>query len=320
MSNSSAFVCIGIDVSKDRLDAAVLPGQHTFHCRNDRPGIAALVEKVAAFKPDLIVFEASGGYERRACADLIQAGFQVAVVNPRQVRDFAKALGQLAKNDRIDALVLARFGQHFKPRLKVPDSPEQTLLNELVARRRQLVAMRATESNRLEQARTKPMRKSIQKVIKLLDSEINALDSGIAEQIQADPQLSRTDDIIQSVPGVGPATSACLIAQLPELGQLSREQIAALVGLAPYDRDSGSFRGQRSIWGGRASVRCALYMAALTAKRCNPVIRAFAQRLEAVHKPFKVVITACMRKLLVLLNAIVKTDTPWRISCLAQNP
>jgi transposase len=303
---------VGIDVSKDRLDVFVLHPQAKFHCSNDRPGIAGLIEKLAPLAPALIVLEATGGYERRACADLAQAGLPVALVNPRQVRDFARATGLLAKNDRIDAALLARFGLQLQPRLKSRPSPQQELLAELVVRRRQLTAMRATEAMRFQQAVSKPARKSIQKLIKALDQQLSELDDNIADLIASDEHFSHTDEIIQSVPGVGPATSACLIAQLPELGRLNRQQIAALAGLAPFAHDSGKFRGQRSIWGGRASVRCALYMATLTAKRCNPVIRRFAQRLELEKKKFKVVITACMRKLLVLLNAIVKTNTPWR--------
>jgi transposase len=312
---SSAPIYVGIDVSQDRLDVAVLPNQKSFHVRNDRPGIAKLIETLRPLTPALIVMESTGGYERRACASLLQEDFPVAAVNPRQVRDFARAIGQLAKNDRIDALVLARFAQQCQPRLKTPASSQQELLADLVVRRRQLTQMRAAETMRLQQARSKPASKSINKVIKLLDQEIDELDEQLNDLIRADADLSRTDDIIQSTPGIGPGTSASLLAQLPELGRLSRQKISALAGLAPYDFDSGKSRGKRSIWGGRASVRCALYMAALSARRCNPVIRAFAKRLEAAHKPFKVVLTACMRKLLTIINAMVKTNTEWSSTC-----
>jgi transposase len=312
---STAPVYVGIDVSQDRLDVFVLPDQKHFHVRNDRPGIVTLIESLTPLAPALIVMESTGGYERRVCASLVQADFRVATVNPRQVRDFARALGQLAKNDRIDALILARFAQHCQPRLKILPSEQQDLLAELVVRRRQLTAMRATEQMRLQQARSKLASKSINKVIKVLDQQVDELDEQINDLIRSDDDFSRTDDIIQSTPGIGPGTSASLLAQLPELGHLNRQQISALVGLAPYDFDSGTFRGKRSIWGGRASVRCALYMAALSAKRCNPVIRSFAERLDKAKKPFKVVMTACMRKLLTILNAMVKTNTPWRSAC-----
>lgn len=187
-----------------------------------------------------------------------------------------------------------------------------------MVRRRQLTAMRATEQMRLQQARSKRASKSINKVIKVLDQEIDELDETLNDLIRSDDDFSRTDDIIQSTPGIGPGTSTSLLAQLPELGRLNRQQISALVGLAPYDFDSGTFRGKRAIWGGRAAVRCALYMAALSAKRCNPVIRSFAERLEAPNKPFKVVMIACMRKLLTILNSMVKTNTHWRSTCPAE--
>jgi transposase len=307
---------MGIDISKDSFDVALDPPQQAFKYVYDADGIARFIAQLAVLKPSLIVLEATGGYERRLVACIHEAGLPLAVINPRQARDFAKATGQLAKTDRVDAAVLASFGRKLAPTPKPATSAEQLLLAELAARRRQLILMRTSESNRLQQAVSKSILKSIQRHINLLNAEIEKLDTEISALIASNSAWALTDQLVQTVPGVGPATSAMLIAALPELGLLNRQQIAALAGLAPFTRDSGTFHGQRSIWGGRASVRCALYMAALTAKRCNSKIQAFAKRLEDQHKPFKVVITACMRKLLTLLNAMVKTNSKWSEPCL----
>ncbi len=303
---------VGIDVSKDFLDVAVLPSGLQFNHRYNDDGLQACLAQLTPLNPRLIVIESTGRYERKLVAALHLAGLPVAVVNPRQARDFAKGVGQLAKTDSVDAAILARFGAQVELRVQTADSPQQLLLAELAARRRQLVAMRAAEDNRLKQALTKPILKSIRKLLQLLDREIDELDGQLGEAIAANPTWKQTAEILQSTPGVGPGTSALLISALPELGQLNRQQIAALAGLAPYARDSGKSSGKRSIWGGRAAVRCGIYMATLSARRCNPLIRAFSKRLEAAHKPFKVIMTACMRKLLTVLNCMVKNKTPWR--------
>lgn len=310
---------VGIDVAKDTFDAVILadaqaPAQHSSHAY-DAKTLHAFLQKIAALQPRLVVLESTGGYERRLVAALHEAGLPVAVVNPRQARDFAKGIGQLAKTDKVDAAILARFGLQVELRILQPESAEQLLLAELALRRRQLIAMRVAEENRLKQALSKPILKSIRQILRTLDAQIDDVNGDISKLIEAHSEWKQTAAIVQSVPGVGPATSATLIASLPELGQLNRQEIAALAGLAPYARDSGKTSGPRSIWGGRADVRCALYMAALSARTCNPLIRAFAKNLEAKHKPFKVVMTACMRKLLTVLNAMVKTNSTWSAPC-----
>ncbi len=259
-----------------------------------------------------IVLEATGGFERRLAAELVDAGRRVAIVNPRQVRDFARGIGVLAKNDRVDARVLAIYAQHVRLRWHTKPAEKQQELTALVGRRRQLIALQTAESNRLEQATIKSAAKSIRHVLDLLRKELKNLDVEIARLIADDDDWRGKSELLQSVPGVGPATSASLVAELPELGKLNRQQIASLVGLAPFSRDSGQFRGQRSIWGGRGSVRRALYMAAFNAKRSNPVIRAFAERLKRGGKRPKVILTACMRKLLVILNTMVRNQTAWK--------
>jgi transposase len=259
----------------------------------------------------LIIVEATGGYQQRLVADLVAAGHRVAVVNPRQVRDFAKGLGILAKTDRIDARVIARFGQHVRPRTIAENHEKQEELQQLVTRRRQLIDLRTAETNRQEIPAAKVVQKSLQQVITLLNKQIKALDKQIAELLKSDDHWKHKGNILTSVPGVGDTTASSLLAELPELGRLNRKEISALAGLAPYNRDSGRFHGKRSIHGGRATVRSALYMAALTAKRCNPVIAPFAQRLTDQGKPFKVMMTACMRKLLVILNTLVKNNSMW---------
>ena len=258
-----------------------------------------------------VVVEATGRYERALVAELVNAGHRVAVVNPRQVRHFARALGQLAKTDRIDAHVLALFGQRMQPRETEKVSKIQEELQQLVVRRRQVIALRTAESNRLPQTTSKLAAKGIRKLLALLDKQLSELDAEIAKLVQSDDDWKAKDQIIQSVPGVGPVTSFALLAELPELGRLNRQQIAALVGLAPFNHDSGKLKGTRAIAGGRRSVRSALYMAALTARRFNPTLQRFAQRLERSGKRFKVVLTACMRKLLVTLNSMLRNNTPW---------
>jgi len=302
---------VGIDVAKDSWDMMILPEEKGGTFASDAKGLRQLLRQLPEAGTCLIVIEATGGYERKLVAELLQANHCVAVVNPRQVRDFARAMGILAKSDRLDARVIAMFGQHIQPR-QLEKAPEnQAELEQLVVRRRQLIDLRTAESNRLELTTLKLIRKGIKKMIGQFNRQIEQIEGEIAKLIQADDEWRRKKDVLTSVIGVGEVTSVCLIAELPELGRLNRQEISALAGLAPFNRDSGKWKGKRSIWGGRASVRSVLYMAALSAKRWNPVIRQFAQRLEKAGKPFKVVITACMRKLLVILNTMVRTNTHW---------
>ena len=302
---------VGIDVAKSSLDCCLLPDGRRLSLPYDQSGLKELHRQLPPPGTCLIVIEATGGYQRRLVADLVDAGHLVAVVNPRQVRDFARGLGILAKTDRIDASVIARFGQHVRPRTVAKTPEKQLELEQLVTRRRQLVELRTAETNRLETCSSKAVRKSIQHMVDRLNKDIQKIEKSILAFLESDDDWRGKAEILGSTPGVGPTTAASLLAELPELGQLNRQQISALVGLAPFNRDSGCFQGKRSIWGGRASVRSVLYMAALTARRCNPVIRAFADRLDAAGKPFKVVITACMRKLLTILNVMLKTNSTW---------
>jgi transposase len=302
---------VGIDIAKRTLDVHVLPERTSLKQQNDSKGRGQLREKLPPPGECLIVVEATGGYERALVAELIDAGYQVAVVNPRQVRDFAKACGILAKTDRIDAAVLARFGQAVVPRTQAKIPEKQFELQDLVVRRRQLVELRTAEMNRKENVASKFVRKSLQESVDALNKQIRRFEKRIAALVQSDDDWKQKVEIVQSAPGIGPGTSATLIAEVPELGQLSRRKISALVGLAPFNRDSGEFRGRRAIRGGRSSVRCSLYMATLSARRSNPVIRAFSDRLKALGKKPKVIIIACMRKLLVILNTMVKNKTHW---------
>ncbi len=310
MDNSISHF-VGIDVAKQSFDVCVLPEEERLSLSYDEDGLRQLLGQLPKEGSCLIVMEATGGYQRRLVAELTEAGHLVSVVNPRQVRDFARGLGVLAKTDRIDAAVIARFGQHARPRIIEIAPEKQAELEQLVVRRRQLVNLRTAESNRLETISLKSVRKSIQHVVTMLKKQIERIEKEIFALLDSDDDWKAKSKLLASVPGVGPVTIASLIAELPELGSLNRQEIAALVGLAPFNRDSGRFRGRRSIWGGRASVRSVLYMAALSARRCNPVIRQFAKRLEAKGKLFKVVITACMRKLLVIINTMVKNSTHW---------
>ena len=302
---------VGIDVAKHSLDLCRLPDGRRDTFPNDPQGLTQLLRQLPAPEGCLIVVEATGGYERPLVAALLDAGYPTAVVNPRQVRDFAKALGILAKTDTIDAAVLARFAQQVRPRTTAKTPERQAELQQLVGRRRQLLELRTAETHRLEGTTVKSVRKSIAQVVALLNKQIAALERDLLALIESDDDWKDKGNLLGSVPGVGPITVAALLAELPELGRLNRQQIAALAGLAPFNRDSGRFRGQRTICGGRATVRSALDMAALTARTHNPVIRQFAQRLQAAGKPFKLVITACMRKLLVILNTMLHTGTHW---------
>lgn len=314
MDAQDSTVFVGIDVAKASLDACVWPEGRRLVATNDPAGVRRLLADLPAAAACLVVVEATGGYQRAVVAELLAAGYRTAVVNPRQVRDLARGLGLLAKTDRLDAEAIARFGQHASPRLVEPTSPEHERLEELVARRRQLVELRTAETCRLETASTKAVIKSVRSVIEQLGKLIRKIEKELAELVESDSQLHCRSRMLQTTPGVGAVTATTLVADLPELGRLSRGQISALVGVAPFNRDSGRFHGRRAIWGGRAQVRSVLYMATLTARRVNPVIRAFGERLQAAGKPFKVVMVACMRKLLVILNALLKNNSVWKAS------
>jgi transposase len=302
---------IGIDVAKAQLEFAGRPSGETGTVANDEDGIHALVERCQALAATLVVCEATGGYEAALVAALATAGLPVVVANPRQVRDFAKATGQLAKTDTIDAQVLALFAERVRPAPRpLPDETAQAL-DALLTRRRQLVEMLTAERNRLLVARP-TVRRDLQQHIRFLERRLREADDDLHTAVKASPAWRVKDDLLQSVPGVGRVVSLTLLAELPELGRLSHKEIAALVGVAPLNRDSGTLRGKRLIYGGRAPVRAVLYMAALVASKCNPVIRAFYQRLRAAGKPAKVALTACMRKLLIILNAIARRGTPWQ--------
>ena len=313
MDGSSAVVrFIGIDVSQDSWDVHVLPEAQSFSIRVDEGAVERLLAQMGSPAEALVVVEATGGVERELVAALLEAGWTTAVVNPRCVRDFAKALNRLAKTDAIDAEVIAEFAKRIQPRPTQQAPERQVRLDALVTRRRQLVALRSVERTRLSQAADRTARQSIDKTLRFLDRQVAELDQAISRLIDSDDQWRAKRDLLESVPGVGPATSAALVAELPELGRLNRCQIAALAGVAPLNHDSGKFRGQRRIRGGRAALRTALYMAAFAARRFNPVIRQFAKRLHQAGKPFKVVLVACLRKLLVILNTMVRQGTPWK--------
>jgi transposase len=305
-------IFVGIDVSKDRLDVAVRPSGERWSVANAPDAFGAFIQRLQALPPTLIVLEATGGLEAALVAELAYAGLPVAVLNPKRVREFARASGQLAKTDQLDADVLAHFAEALRPPVRPLPSAESDQLAALVTRRRQILDMLTAERNR---QRTAPgaMRERIAAHIAWLDTEQHALDDELRQFIDQNPTWHATDDLLQSTPGVGPVTAMTLVADLPELGHLDRQAIAALVGVAPMNRDSGSKRGKRRTQGGRAHVRSVLYMAALSASRCNPVIRTFYQRLVQRGKEHKVALTACMRKLLVILNAMVKNQEPWRL-------
>ena len=302
---------IGIDVSKARLDLFVTRGEKTLGFANDETGIGAARQAIARAKPTLIVVEATGGLERALAAALLAARLPVAVVNPRQVRDFAKASGRLAKTDALDARVLAAFGAALKPPVRaLPDAAAQALADQLT-RRRQLVTALATEKTRLTQASDKLVRQSLRAHIAFLKRQLAPSEEGLRRAIEASPAWLVKRNLLTTANGVGDTTALALIAGLPELGRLDRKAIAALVGLAPFNRDSGTLRGRRCVWGGRAQVRSALYMATLSATQHNPLIRAFYARLIAAGKLKKVALVACMRKLLTILNAMIRDGKPF---------
>lgn len=308
MTRAESFV--GIDVAQATLEVAVRPSGESWQVANDEVAFAGLVDRLSALGPTLIVLEATGGIQLPVVGALAAAGLAVVALNPRQVRDFAKVTGKLAKTDRIDAQVLAHFAEAVRPEVRpLPDAATRELAI-LVARRRQLLEMRVAEQNR---SRGVPphIRAQIREHVAWLNRCLADLDQELGQRVRSSPVWRERVDLLRSTPGVGPVLSATVLADLPELGSLSHKQIAALVGLAPLNQDSGKKRGKRVVWGGRASVRGALYMATLVATRCNPVIRALYQRLLAAHKPKKLALTACMHKLLTILNAMVRRQTRW---------
>ncbi len=305
-------IFVGIDVAKDQLDIHVRPGGESFCVGRDGAGLAALVDRLKQIRPALIVLEATGGFEVTVAAALGSAGLPLAVVNPRQIRDFARCTGKLAKTDALDAAAIAHFAQALHPEPRpLPDAQAQEL-GELVARRRQVIEMMVAERNRSRLLQSARVKKRIDRHLAALQKELTEIETDLDQNIRNTPLWRENEDLLKSVPGVGNATARSLLADLPELGTLSRKQIAALVGVAPLNRDSGLWRGTRKIGGGRAGVRASLYMAALVATRRNPVIAAFYRRLRQLGKPPKVAITACMRKLLVTLNAILRDRKPWQ--------
>lgn len=311
MTAPSPSVWVGLDVAKAHIDVAVLPTSTRLRVPNDEGGHATLVATLTAAAPTLIVLEATGGYETAVATAVALASLPVAVVNPRQVRDFARALGYLAKTDAIDAVVLARFAERVQPTPRPLADADSADLAALVARRRQVSDMLVAERNRLPLARVS-VRKRIREHVRYLDARLAELDADVAARIRKSPVWRDRDQLLQSVPGVGPRTASVLLASLPELGTGSARSLAALVGVAPLNADSGQHQGRRRTWGGRADVRAALYMAALVATRCNPVLRAFYQRLLHAGKTKKVALIATMHKLLTVLHAMIKHDKPWQ--------
>lgn len=304
---------IGIDVSKAILDVYILPSKKYMQFKNDIKSIKKLSEKLKSFPQASIVMEATGGYEKPVAQSLQKVGFSVSVVNPRPIRDFAKALGKLAKTDKIDAEVIALFAEKMQPQANVAYNENQQKLTELNTRRRQIIEMITMEKNRLDKA-SKELRKSIQRIIKALEKELQAINEALEKSIQNDADYAQKNTLLKSIKGVGTVVAAGIIADLPELGNVSAKQISALAGLAPYNRDSGTLRGKRTIWGGRAFVRTTLYMATLVATRHNPQIKIFYERLCNAGKQKKVAITACMHKLLIIMNAMIKHNESWRVA------
>jgi transposase len=302
---------VGIDVSQATLDVAVVPTDECWQAPNDEPGIAQLVQRITALAPERVVLEATGGYELAALAALGSAGVPVVAVNPRQVRDFARSMGQLAKTDALDASILAEFAARIQPKLRPLPDAQSRELSGLLARRRQLIEMRTAESNRLAMA-VEAVRADIREHLRYLDKRIRDLDHELHDRLRKSPLWREQEDLLRGIPGVGPILTTTLLADVPELGTVTHKQVTALVGLAPLNRDSGRWRGKRSIWGGRGHVRAVLYMATLTAVRVNPVLAVTYQRLLSAGKPHKVALVACMHQLLRICNAVLRHRTPWR--------
>jgi transposase len=303
---------VGIDVAKDRLDVHLRPAGEAFTVARDGEGIEALSAQLSALKVELIVLEATGGFETVVAAGLAAAGLPLAVVNPRQIRDFARATGRLAKTDPLDAAVIAHFAEAVRPQARPVASAEAQVLGELVARRRQLIGMMIAERNRRRQLATRRLIKGIDRILAVLQAQLTELERDIGDAVRGTPAWREKEDLLVSVPGIGQKIARTLIAELPELGSLDRHQVAALVGVAPFNRDSGKWRGRRSIAGGRAVVRSALYMSVLVSIRRKLPLAAVYHRLRAAGKPAKVAIVACMRKLATILNAILRDKTPWQ--------
>jgi transposase len=308
------IITVGIDVSKDRLDIAVRPSGEAFVVERNGAGLEQLAQRLRKLSPHLVALEASGGFETIAAAALAAAALPVVVVNPAQIRAFAKAIGQRAKTDPIDAAIIAHFAEATKPEPRPLPDAAMRLLGDLVARRRQIVEMIGAERQREQRLITPHLRKSIARLVKALEKELVSVDAEIDDSVRGSPAWREKEDLLSSVPGVGPTIARTLIAELPELGQLGRKQIAALAGLAPFTRQSGQWRGRSFIGGGRSAVRTVLFMGAMVAKRCNPVLKAFFDRLVAAGKPKMVALIAVARKLLTILNAILRDKRPWQIA------
>ena len=306
-------IVVGIDVSKDRLDVHVLPSGEAFAVSRDAAGLEALVGRLLPLSPQTVAVEATGGFETVVAASLAAACLPVVVVNPAQIRAFAQAVGKRAKTDPIDAAVIARFVEATRPEVRPLPDEETQALSDLVARRRQIIAMIVAERQREKRA-ARRMKKSIARLLKALQRELTEIDEDIDEAVRGSPAWREKEDLLASVPGVGPTIARTLIADLPELGSLDRRQIAALVGLAPFTRQSGQWRGRSFIAGGRSTVRAAIFMGALVAVRWNPQLKAFHQRLVAAGKPKMVAIIAVARKLLTILNAILRDRRPWQLA------
>jgi transposase len=312
MNTTTVHRYAGVDVSKVRLDVAVRPTGERYSVANDPEGLDTLVGRLVMLAPELVVLEATGGFERPAAMAIAASGIAVAVVNPRKARDFAKATGTLAKTDKIDAYVLARFAEAIRPEPRALPDEEAVLLSEILDRRRQLIGMLVAEKNRLAATISCPVKQRIRSHARWLEKELSRTERELEEAVEASPIWRENEVLLRSVPGVGPALSRTLLAELPELGTLTHKRLSALVGVAPFNRDSGRMRGKREVWGGRARVRTALYMSAMVASRHNPLIRQFYERLVKAGKPKKVALVACMRKLLSILNAMMRDRTPWR--------
>lgn len=310
-ATETSEIMVGIDVAKDRLDVHLRPSGEAFTVSRDGPGLASLTERLRPLKPALVVLEATGGFEITVAAALVGAELPVAVVNPRQIRDFARAIGRLAKTDAIDAAVIALFAERVRPAARpVPDEAAREL-DELVTRRRQIIEMLGAEANRRRQARERRLQKRLDAHLAWLQKELTATDGEIDTAVRASPAWRENEELLTSVPGIGQTTARTLLAELPELGQIGRRQIAALAGLAPINQDSGTWRGRRMIGGGRPTVRSALYMAALAASRYNPAVAALYRRLVEAGRPKKLALIACARKLLTILNAVLRDQKPW---------
>jgi transposase len=303
-------IYVGVDISKSDLDVFILPNTKYMRFKNDASGIKKLLAKIQLFSNILVVMESTGGYEAPLAYALAEAGISVSVVNPRQIRDFAKALGKLAKTDRIDAEIIALFASKMEPKTQITYGKEQRILSEHNARRSQLIKMITMEKNRLDKA-SPQQRESIERVLDVLEKELELISGAQEKMVSEFPELSENKQILESIKGVGTITAISMLAELPELGAMSSKQIAALVGVAPFNRDSGSLKGVRTIWGGRAPVRRALYMATLVATKHNPIIKQFYQRLLASGKAKKTALVASMRKLLIIMNALLRKKQLW---------